>query len=158
MREDLALGIDVGTGTTKVVLADSCGHILWQAASSYQYQSPRPDCAEQDPQDWWQALCTATRTLFREHPGAGRRIAAVAVSGQGVGAILLDDRGRVLRPAILWLDRRCADDAEQLQLAHGEKIVSISGKLPASYNVEPKLRAEAEELMQEINQSAVEKN
>jgi len=137
---DLALGIDVGTGTTKVVLADPCGEILWQAACSYQYQSPRPEYAEQDPQDWWQALCTATHTLFREHPGAERRIAAVAVSGQGVGAILLDARGKVLRPAILWLDRRGAEEAEQLQIAHGERIVSISGKLPASYNVEPKLR------------------
>jgi xylulokinase len=141
MREpDLALGIDVGTGATKVVLADSCGEILWQAASSYQYQSPQPEYAEQDPQDWWQALCSASRALFSEHPGAEKRIAAVAVSGQGVGAVLLDARGRVLRPAILWLDRRCADDAEQLQIAHGEKIVSISGKLPASYNFEPKLR------------------
>jgi xylulokinase len=141
MREaDLALGVDVGTGATKVVLADSCGEILWQAASSYQYQSPQPEYAEQDPQDWWQALCSATRALFREHPGAEKRIAAVAVSGQGVGAVLLDARGRVLRPAILWLDRRCADDAEQLQISYGEKIVSVSGKLPASYNFEPKLR------------------
>ncbi|MGA9800061.1 MAG: FGGY family carbohydrate kinase [Terriglobales bacterium] len=137
---DLALGIDVGTGTTKVVLADSRGEILWQASSSYQYQSPRPEYAEQDPEDWWRALGLATRTLFREHPGAEQRIAAVAVSGQGVGAVLLDAQARVLRPAILWLDRRCADDAEQLQISHGERIVSISGKLPASYNVEPKLR------------------
>jgi xylulokinase len=139
-KSDLALGIDVGTGTTKVVLADSRGEVLWQASSSYQYQSPRPECAEQDPQDWWEALGSATRTLFREHPGAEQRIAAVAVSGQGVGAVLLDGQGSVLRPAILWLDRRCADDAEQLQISHGEKIVSISGKLPASYNFEPKLR------------------
>jgi hypothetical protein len=48
---DLALGIDVGMGTTKVVLADACGEILWQADSSYQYQSPRPEWAEQDPDD-----------------------------------------------------------------------------------------------------------
>jgi xylulokinase len=64
----------------------------------------------------------------------------VAVSGQGVAAVLLDGKGRVLRPAILWLDRRSAEDAEQLQNSWGDKIVSISGKPPASYNFEPKLR------------------
>jgi xylulokinase len=139
-KPDLAMGVDVGTGTTKVVLADSLGKTLWQASSSYQYQSPQPGYSEQDPEDWWRALCSATGTLFREHPEAQRRIAAVGVSGQGVGAVLLDGKGRSLRPAILWLDRRCAEDAEYLQASYGEKIVSISGKLPASYNVEPKLR------------------
>ena len=137
---DFALGIDVGTGTAKVVLADRSGKILWQAASSYQYQSPRPGYAEQDPEDWWRAVCLASRSLFRQHPEAQQRIAAVAVSGQGVAAVLLNAQGRVMRPAILWLDRRCAADAEQLQTSCGDKIVSISGKLPASYNFEPKLR------------------
>ena len=137
---DLALGIDVGTGTTKAVLADPSGKILWQASSSYQYTSPQPQWAEQDPADWWNALCTCTRTLFQNHPDAARRIAAVAVSGQGVGAVAIDQRGSVLRPAILWLDTRSAPDAADLQNQHGDQIVRISGKLPASYNFEPKLR------------------
>ncbi|MBV9622487.1 MAG: hypothetical protein JOZ14_00740 [Acidobacteria bacterium] len=140
MSRELALGIDVGTGTAKAVLADAEGEVLWQATRSYQYQSPRPHYAEQDPEDWWDAVCHVTSCLFAAHPEAQKRIAAVGVSGQGVAAVLLDGHGQVLRPAILWLDRRSADDAAELQIAHGEKIVSISGKLPASYNFEPKLR------------------
>ena len=139
-RSKLALGIDVGTGTTKAVIADEAGKVLWQATASYQYQSPRPHYAEQDPEDWWRAVCHVTRRLFRKWPETRKRIAAVAVSGQGVAAVLLDSRGRVLRPAILWLDRRSADDAEQLQACCGDRAVAISGKIPASYNFEPKLR------------------
>ena len=137
---ELALGIDVGTGATKAVLADIDGKVLWHASSSYEYKRPKLDYAEQDPQDWWNAICKVTGHLFQEHPEARKRVTAVALSGQGVAAILLDGRGQVLRPAILWPDRRCAQDAEDLQIIHGEKIVSISGKLPASYNFEPKLR------------------
>ena len=137
---DLALGIDVGTGTTKAVLADSRGQILWQASASYHYSSPQPQWAEQNPFDWWRALCQCTHTLFEAHPEAARRVAAVGVSGQGAGAVAVDRHGSVLRPAILWLDRRCAADAADLQDRLGDQIVRTSGKLPASYNFEPKLR------------------
>lgn len=137
---DLLLGIDVGTGTAKVILADVHGAVLWQSSSPYGYQSPQPGYAEQDPFDWWEAICSSTQSLFRQHPGTEQRVAAVGVSGQGVAAVLLDRNGRVLRPAILWLDRRCAADAEQLKLKHGNTIATISGKQPASYNFEPKLR------------------
>lgn len=139
-ERDLALGIDVGTGATKAVLADSRGHVLWQAASSYRYSSPRPQWAEQNPFDWWTALCECTRVLFDAHPEAANRVAAVGVSGQGVGAVAIDWSGAVLRPAILWLDQRCAADARDLQNQHGEQIARVSGKLPASYNFELKLR------------------
>jgi xylulokinase len=137
---DLVLGIDVGTGTTKVVLADVHGAVLWQSSSGYGYQCPHPGYAEQNPSDWWHAVCRSTQSLFRENPGCQSRVAAVGVSGQGVAAVLLDRKGAVLRPAILWLDRRSAADAEQLKLTHGHAIAAISGKQPGSYNFEPKLR------------------
>ncbi len=137
---DLALGIDIGTGTTKAVLADVRGQILWQASSSYQYDVPRAQWVEQNPLDWWSALCRCTRSLFAAYPDARGRIAAVAVSGQGVGAVAIDRGGAVLRPAILWLDQRSAADAAELQERHGDQIVRISGKLPGSYNFEPKVR------------------
>ncbi len=137
---DLAIGIDIGTSTTKVVLADARVQILWQTSASYQYNCPRPRWAEQNPLDWWKALCRCTRALFQDHPGAVSRVAGVAVSGQGVGVVAVDHKGAVLRPAILWLDQRCAADSEDLQNRHGDCIARISGKLPASYNFDLRLR------------------
>jgi xylulokinase len=139
-KTDLVLGIDIGTSTAKVVLADPRGLVFLQKAASYVHCSPLPGYAEQDPADWWNAVCSLTQGLFKEHPEMRQRIAAVGVSGAGAGAVVIGGRGDVLRPAILALDRRCAADAEHLQANFGDKVVEISGKLPASYNFELKLR------------------
>ena len=136
---DLVLGIDVGTSMTKVTIADVVGKVRWSASRPYQYASTQPGFAEQDPEEWWQAVCEATRSLLHEHPEAVGGIRAVAVSGQGVAAILMDSSQRVLRSALLWLDQRSTAFSDHLSEAHGQEISAISGKAPASYNVEPKL-------------------
>jgi xylulokinase len=135
----LTLGIDVGTTTAKAVLADVEGKFLADRAAGYDYSKPRPGWAEQDPEDWWQAVCRIVRALLDHFPRAKRQIAAIGVSGQGVASLLLDQQGRPLRPAILWLDCRSAIQADALKAQSGQRIVAISGKSPAPYNVEPKL-------------------
>ena len=135
----LTLGIDVGTTAAKAVLADVEGNLLRDQTAAYVYAKPRPGWAEQDPEDWWQAVCRVVREIVRQHPTAKEQIAGVGVSGQGVAAVLLDRQGRPLRPAILWLDCRSAAQADELQVRSGGRIATLSGKNPASYNVEPKL-------------------
>jgi xylulokinase len=137
--KSLTLGIDVGTATTKAVLADPEGKVLHTAAASYRYASPKTNWIEQNPEDWWEAVCRVTRTLFQEHPDTPDCIAAVGISGQGVAAVLVGKQGKPLRPAILWLDSRSSREANQLQQSCGERIAAVSGKCPAPYNVEPKL-------------------
>src|ERR1700722_4642727 len=102
--DDLFLGIDVETGAAKTVLANQAGTILWQEMSDYLYESPTPNSAEQDPDQWWRAVCASTQALFRRHPDSRKHLAGVGVSGQGVAAVFLDANGDALRPAILWLD------------------------------------------------------
>jgi xylulokinase len=133
------LGIDVGTSTAKGVVADAAGKVLWTAAASYQFAQPRAGWAEQDPADWWKAVCKVIRILLGEHPGLEKHIVGIGVSGQGVAAVLLDCAGQALRPAILWLDSRCAPQAEALEKRLGKQIAAVSGKRPAAYNVAPKL-------------------
>jgi xylulokinase len=136
---DLVLGVDIGTGTTKAVIADGAGKVLWTAVCSYEFSRPRPGYAEQDPDDWWRAFCTVTRRLLDDHPEARGSLRAVSASGQGAAAVLLDSHGRAVRRAILWLDQRSAAFAEALDQRCGDQISSISGKAPGTYNVEPKL-------------------
>ncbi|HEV2417682.1 MAG TPA: FGGY family carbohydrate kinase [Terriglobia bacterium] len=137
--DPLFLGIDVGTTSAKTVLADLSGATLWTTSAPYRYESPEPGSAEQNPEDWWDAVGIMVRELLSRSPEARHRIAAVGVSGQGVAAALLDDAGRPLRPAMLWLDVRCSGQAELLNHDSGDRIARISGKRPAAYNVEPKL-------------------
>ena len=58
------LGIDVGTSACKVAAFDLEGHVLAQAAESYPVLYPQPGWAEQDPQQWWEAVCRALRRLW----------------------------------------------------------------------------------------------
>jgi xylulokinase len=135
----LVLGIDVGTSSTKAVLADVEGRFLASASSSYDYATPQPGHAEQNPEDWWQAVRAVVGELLSSYPRARSRLQAVGVSGQGVAAVLLDRHRQPLRNAILWVDTRSSAHSAGLDRTHGERLAAISGKKPAPYNVEPKL-------------------
>jgi xylulokinase len=135
----LTLGIDVGTSSAKAVVADPEGSFFASATRSYSYTTPEHRQAEQDPEDWWKAVCSLTQELLSVHPELHSRLCAVGISGQGVAAVILGQNRKSLRNAILWLDTRSAAQATQLCDSHGERIAAISGKIPAAYNVEPKL-------------------
>ena len=74
------------------------------------FASPKAAWAEQDPDDWWRAAQQATRAAMRASGAGARDITSVGLSGQMHGAVLLDERGDVLRPSIIWCDQRT--DAE----------------------------------------------
>lgn len=133
----LVLGIDVGTSTAKAVLADVEGNELYTASRRYGYDVPRPDWAEQSPETWWAAVVGAVRSVVEEANGP-ERIAGIAVSGQGVAAVLLGKDGLPLRPAMLWMDCRASEEVRRLSGAV-DRFVAIAGKAPGAYNVEPKL-------------------
>jgi xylulokinase len=139
LSSPLTLGIDVGTSSAKAVVADSEGRFFVSASRSYSYKSSAPGYAEQDPEDWWQAVRFLVRDLFAKNPEMRARLCAVGISGQGVAAVLMGHNRKPVRDAILWLDTRCAAEASALCARHGERLTAISGKTPAAYNVEPKL-------------------
>jgi xylulokinase len=107
------IGIDLGTSAVKVVVVDLSGAVRGTDTRAYPLHRPRPGAAESDPADWWIATVTAVRAALAE---AGRRaavdIAALAVDGQMHGLVLVDDRGRPLRPAMSWADTRAGDQLQ----------------------------------------------
>ena len=70
------------------------------------FASPGPAWAEQDPADWWRASQEAVRTVLKESGVAPRSIAAVGLSGQMHGAVILGEKNEIIRPAIIWCDQR----------------------------------------------------
>jgi xylulokinase len=139
MADPLLLGIDVGTSSVKVVLADQRGNFFATASSSYKYKQTFQGQAEQDPEDWWKAISHATQSLRSAYAEEWKRIACIGVSGQGVAAIPVGADGAPLRDAILWLDTRASAEARELAENYGKEAAAISGKMPAAYNFEPKL-------------------
>lgn len=117
MRPDGAtLGIDIGTSAVKVVAVGAAGRVLARASRPYPMASPAPGFVEQDPEDWWRATVAALRDVVAAL-GAGR-IEGIGLSGQLNGFVLVDRAGRVLRPAIIWLDTRGAAMAAALAARH----------------------------------------
>lgn len=103
------LGIDLGTSSVKVVLVDARFTVLAQAAADYPVHRPHPGWSESDPQQWWNAVVTATRrVLAAGHPAP----AAIGLSGQMHGVLVGDAELTPLRPALLWSDARAASELD----------------------------------------------
>ena len=75
--------------------------------------SPYPDWAEQNPEDWWEAVCTATHKLLARTQVSPNKIAAIGIAYQMHGLVALDKSGQPLRPAIIWCDSRAVNIGNQ---------------------------------------------
>jgi xylulokinase len=129
------IGIDVGTGGTRVLLVDAAGKVVGsQVREHAPFRSPQPGWAEQDPEDWWQAAVHAIPALLKAAGTAPEEIAAVGLSGQMHGAVLLDATDCVLRPALIWCDQRTAAEAAWLTMQLGAKRLIQLTSNPALTN------------------------
>ena len=134
----LYLGIDLGTSELKVVLVDSGQRLIATARSELTVQRPQPLWSEQDPAAWWQAVEAALADLRRRAPRELAEVAAIGLSGQMHGAVLLDAGGRVLRPAILWNDARSGAECAELE-RRAPDLRRITGNLAMPGFTAPKL-------------------
>ena len=132
------LGIDLGTSAVKAVLLDGDGRIAAQSSASLGVSTPRRLWSEQDPEDWWDATCRVVDDLKSRHGSALAAIGAIGLCGQQHGATLLDARGAVLRPAILWNDGRAGVECAAIEAAvpHSRRI---TGNLAMPGFTAPKL-------------------
>lgn len=119
------LGFDVGSSSVKASLVDSqTGQSIATATSpenEMAIQSPQPEWAEQDPELWWQHIKTATAKLIQKSKRSTDDVAAIGVSYQMHGLVLVDKNHQVLRPSIIWCDSRAAKIGQQAFQDLGEQ-------------------------------------
>lgn len=127
-RSSILLGIDVGTSGAKAVLIDDAGNTLASATTDYPLSTPRPLWAEQDPEDWWRATVSSVRAVIERSRAPAERIVGVAFTGQMHGLVLLDARGNVLRPCIMWNDQRTGAECAELTARVGaDRVLELTG-------------------------------
>jgi FGGY-family pentulose kinase len=109
------MGIDLGTGGVRVGLFDRQGSPAAFHAAELPTHHPRPGWAEQDPDDWWSCLARATRGALERSGVPAAEIAGISVDATAATVVAADADGRHLRPAIMWMDVRAADQARRVQ-------------------------------------------
>nr|WP_108869759.1 FGGY family carbohydrate kinase [Tessaracoccus timonensis] len=125
----LVAGVDSSTQSCKVLIVDSESGAIVRSGSA-----PHPGGTEVHPDAWWAAFRQAV-----EHAGGLRDVAALSVGGQQHGMVVLDQRGNVIRPALLWNDTRSAQAAADLRREFRD-WASVTGSLPLASFTNTKLR------------------
>ena len=106
-NQPFVLAIDNGTQSVRTLIFDLHGNLVDKVRVPIEaYTSPRPGWTEQDPEYFWQALCEACQQLWRQTSIPKEAIAGMALTTQRSTLVNVDQDGKPLRPAIVWLDQR----------------------------------------------------
>jgi len=124
--EPCVLGIDIGAGSLKTTAVDGQGRERGSASRDFATSTPHPGWSEQDPEDWWRALCDTVPRALATAGLAPASVKAVAFSAGAHSPVLTDADNRLVRPAILWNDQRSGAEVRELQERHGERILGIA--------------------------------
>jgi xylulokinase len=129
---------DLGTTGNKATLYNQEGRLVGSAFYAYGTEYPHTSWAEQNPADWWQAICASTGKLLADTGARPDEIACITFSGQMMGCVPLDKNAHPIRTAIIWADQRSVAQERWV----GERIppleiYRISGhRLSASYSLQ----------------------
>lgn len=127
------VGVDVGTTGVKAIAVSERGDVLGRVEHGYPLSTPRPGWTEQDPEDWWRATEAALDELAVEP-------AAIGLSGQMHGLVVLDAHDEVVRPAILWNDQRTAAECREIdEVVGADRLLELTGNPALTGFTAPKL-------------------
>lgn len=138
----LLLGIDIGTSGTKTLVCDDKGQVLATATAEHDLSSPRPGWSEQDPRQWWDATCKATRAVLKKARVKPSMIGGIGLSGQMHGSVFLGHSGtKPLRPALLWNDQRTAAQCDEIEQRVGgrSRLIDMVGNPALTGFTAPKI-------------------
>ena len=124
------LGIDFGTGGCKVTAVDYEGRLVGDASVEYATYHEHPGWSEQEPSDWYAAMCQALAKLAAKGVRLAE-VAALALDGSTHNAVLLGRDMRPLRRTIMWTDQRSTGECAWLRREKGDEIFATCYQMPA---------------------------
>lgn len=145
--DNLVISADFGTSSVKVAVVDSNFKVVARAIEAYPLALPEPGFAEQNPEDWWQALCRATESLAADVPGLADKVGALVFCAQMSAVVAIDAAGDVLRPCLVCVDKRSAEISQKLiggfpsfegyQIGKIARWIRLSNGAPSKNGVDP---------------------
>ncbi len=118
------LGIDIGTGSSRALLVDEEGQVRHGFTAPHEeMKMERAGWAEQRPENWWDAAQAAVQGVLQEAGIDGKQVKGVGLSGQMHGLVMLDGKGKVIRPALIWCDQRSQAQVDAINQKVGKDNV-----------------------------------
>ncbi|MBC8445713.1 MAG: xylulokinase [Chloroflexi bacterium] len=130
------LAHDLGTTGNKATLYDDQGVLVSSAFFGYDTKYAQVSWAEQNPEDWWEAVCASTHELLQKARVRRNEVACIVFSGQMMGCVPIDRKGRALRDAIIWADQRSVEQTQWMaKQISPDDVYHITGhRLSPSYS------------------------
>ncbi|HIY20102.1 MAG TPA: FGGY-family carbohydrate kinase [Candidatus Blautia avistercoris] len=124
------IGLDIGTTALKAAVFDTSGKLLAVSTQEYSLLTPQVNYVEETGEVYWNALKNAVKDLNEKYPFDREDEAALAISAQGETLFFLDEKGKLLRNAIVWMDNRAQEEARQLKEKFGdETCYKVTGQV-----------------------------
>ncbi|MDR2181035.1 MAG: xylulokinase [Synergistaceae bacterium] len=129
------MGVDVGTQSVRAMIIEAEGKVRALEAASYEISIPRPGFAEQNPEAWYAQTAHVIARALDSSGLSPEDISAVGFSGQMHGLVCVDEGGRPVRDAILWLDQRAREDILRIYDLCGNDFVArqVQNKISAGF-------------------------
>jgi len=115
------LGIDIGTSACKVTVFDQDGKVIANESGPYPTYYPQKGWVEQNPDEWWKAVCRVIRKILDKEEVVPDKIAGIGVDGQSWSAVCIDKEGNVLDNTPIWMDTRAAFVCNKIREQAGEE-------------------------------------
>lgn len=124
------LGIDIGTSACKIALFRKDGTVMFDTSEKYEVYYPHPGWAEQNPDEWWDAVRRAVRKLLHQYPVDPKEIKGIGIDGQSWSAVAIDREGKVLTNTPIWMDARAQAICDRLNDQIGQERIFALCKNP----------------------------
>lgn len=126
MSDTYLMGIDFGTSGVRVGIFDAAGTPKVFKSEEFETSFPRGGWAEQDPAVWWESFAKAATAAVAESGLAPEQIVGVSTDATSATVVVVGEDGTPLRPAIMWMDVRAADQAARVA-ASGDDALKYCG-------------------------------
>ncbi len=124
------MGIDIGTSACKTALFAKDGKVKASSSRDYPVYYPKPGWAEQNPDEWWEAVCDSIKKVLASGGVRPAQIAGIGIDGQSWAAIAVDKDGEVLANTPIWMDTRAQSVCDRVNREIGaDEIFGLCGNM-----------------------------